>query len=96
MKKIALVLLAMVILGGCTPKAYWKQDVPWKVAKEDYDRCVAISEDQWKQGKFSWDNEAKQWIDKCMKEKGYILRNKEEAYNPPPPPLGGNTGWGGK
>ena len=87
MKKTVLVLLAMVMLGGCTPKAYWKADTPYKQAKMDYERCYAKAWDLFKEEKLAWDDEAKQYIDKCMREKGYVLKEKEEAY-PSSAPLG--------
>ncbi len=81
MKKMLLVMLVMVVLlGGCVPKAYWKEGTSYKEAKEDVDRCYAKTVDAWKEGVISWDSQAKQYLDECMRKKGYVLRNKEQAY----------------
>jgi len=91
-----LVMFAMVVLlGGCVPKAYWKEGTSYKEAKEDVDRCYAKTVDAWKEGVISWDSQSKQYLDECMRKKGYVLRNKEEAY-PTDQRLGGQVKRGAK
>jgi hypothetical protein len=83
MKKIMLVLVAMVamvVLSGCTPKAYWRPDTSYNEAREDLIRCHEITWDAFKAGEISWEKEGKSYRHKCMEEKGYVLRDKYEAY----------------
>jgi hypothetical protein len=79
-KTLFLVMITVVVLSGCAPKAYWKEGTSYKEAKEDVDRCYAKTVDAWKEGVISWDSQSKQYLDECMRKKGYVLRNKEEAY----------------
>ncbi len=87
MKKVVLVLLAMVVLSGCTPKAYWRPNTSYGEAREDVMRCHEIAWDAFKAGKISWDKEGESYRHKCLEEKGYTLRDKREAY----PELYGGT-----
>lgn len=75
-------LAVVVLLSGCVPKAYWKEGTAYKEAKEDVDRCYAKTVDAWKEGGISWDSQSKQYLDECMRKKGYVLRDKAEAYPP--------------
>lgn len=80
MKKILLVLVAMVVLSGCTPKAYWRPNTSYNEAREDVVRCHEKARDAFKAGEISWEKEGKSYRHKCMEEKGYVLRAKKEAY----------------
>ena len=84
---VILLLVMMIALLGCASKAYSKQGTSWSEAKQDYNRCCAEAKDLLKQGKFSYEDEESKWVGKCMTEKGYVLRIKEDFY-PSSQPLG--------
>ena len=72
--------VSMVMLSGYTPKVYWRPNTSYSEAKEDATRCHEKAWDAFKAGEISWEKEGKSYRHRCMEEKGYILRNREEAY----------------
>ena len=100
---VLLAVVSLLVVSGCA-KAYWRPNTSYNEAKEDVMRCHEKAWDAFKAGEISWEKEGKSYRHKCMEEKGYILRNKEEGYperNPGAkstsnqPRRGTDTGWEG-
>jgi hypothetical protein len=78
--KTMLILLMTALLIGCQ-NIYWREGTSKEEGKEDVDRCYEKTIDAWKEGQFPWRSlQCKQYFEDCMRQKGYVLRNRNEVY----------------
>jgi hypothetical protein len=78
MKKV-MILLAMVILGGCYNPSWYRSDTTYEQMRQDSEIC---------KGKLIIGSTREEKIlhyENCMKEKGYVLKGEAKQEVPVPP-----------